>query len=383
MLYPTRRSFEASPNVRNSLKLSETKSSNGNPRRHSSHYASTSALNTLQNQRVAAIIQGTGHSTSSTTFNTNRFTQSNAQNFYASSAPSSSVNLQQKRARPQVPLFHQSTGSIPQSNNFQHAPNTMAGGKSTSRASVVQRLEALADTCQDMNLFDDFAFGDESLTTSFEAAGFSPAVPTMYEDNTMTRSNSNSTNVGTVSPQDLMVRDLTFSAPNSTAFTNLTSPSLYNESPMFDDFDASPLFQNDTADVSGGGDSWFPLFPDAAQETATKAAPVEESLLDQSEEMEVSQQLRKKCRRESSSPKGASASAGVAAARKRTSPLPPIVVEDPSDTVAIKRARNTLAARKSRQKKMERFDELEGEIETLRQEVEYWKNQALQLGAQQ
>ncbi|KFX93014.1 hypothetical protein V490_05038 [Pseudogymnoascus sp. VKM F-3557] len=46
---------------------------------------------------------------------------------------------------------------------------------------------------------------------------------------------------------------------------------------------------------------------------------------------------------------------------------------DPNDIVAMKRARNTLAARKSRQKKLERFDELEAEIAKIAAERDMWK----------
>jgi hypothetical protein len=50
---------------------------------------------------------------------------------------------------------------------------------------------------------------------------------------------------------------------------------------------------------------------------------------------------------------------------KSDKPLSPITVEGLSDTVTVKRARNTLAARKSRQRKMQRFDELEERIAKL------------------
>jgi hypothetical protein len=47
------------------------------------------------------------------------------------------------------------------------------------------------------------------------------------------------------------------------------------------------------------------------------------------------------------------------AARARETPLPPVIVDDPNDTIDKKRARNTLAARNSRNKKTRRFQELE------------------------
>jgi len=69
--------------------------------------------------------------------------------------------------------------------------------------------------------------------------------------------------------------------------------------------------------------------------------------------------------------------------KRRDKPLPPIAV-DPNDKAAMKRARNTLAARDSRQRKFEHVAKLEGlnaELEAknamLEAEVEKWKNIAL------
>ncbi|KAM3527363.1 hypothetical protein MY4038_006346 [Beauveria bassiana] len=70
------------------------------------------------------------------------------------------------------------------------------------------------------------------------------------------------------------------------------------------------------------------------------------------------------------------AAAGVNA-RKLNKPLPPIIVEDPDDFIAMKRARNTLAARKSRERKALRFDELKDTIAKLKAERDRWKNIAL------
>jgi len=161
----------------------------------------------------------------------------------------------------------------------------------------------------------------------------------------------------------------------------LTSPSVYNDSPAYPDgYEVSPMYGGNDLDPAMS-DPWFPLFPDAG---ATANADIEQSPVDQSplepvEELEVSELLRNSQRRRSGTSPGsvkASSTSGVSA-RKRNQPLPPIVVEDPQDTVAIKRARNTLAARKSRQKKMERFDELEGEIEKLTRDRDHWKALAL------
>ncbi|KAH8665925.1 hypothetical protein BGZ60DRAFT_378037 [Tricladium varicosporioides] len=327
----------------------------GQNRRHSAHLASAASL---QNQRVAAIIQSTGHSISTSAL-TNRFTPAQSPHqFYASSAPSSSAALHQQRAtRPPVPLFSQSTGNIPQTPNM---------------------------AMQDMDLFDEFtAFegGASTNNNNFNSAYSSPAVPTIY-DPTMNLSSSSSTNMGTVSPQDLLVRDPFASAPNSTAFTNLTSPSTYNESPEYtDNFDVSPFVGNGH-DLDGqalAGDPWYPLFPQDDQ--TEQPAKVEQSPLLPEEEFEVSEHLRNSTGRRRSgtgtSPSGTHASIAGVNSRKRDKPLPPIIVDDPNDTVAMKRARNTLAARKSRQRKMQKMEELEDQIAKLEAERDHWKNIAL------
>jgi hypothetical protein len=234
---------------------------------------------------------------------------------------------------------------------------------------------------QDMDLFDEFtAFeGGASTQNAFSSAFSSPAV-TPYDINA-NLSSSSSTNMGTVSPQDLLRNDPFGTAPNSTSFTNLTSPSTYNESPEYsDNFDVSPFIGNNgDIDSALAGDPWYPLFPqdDRVEQQA------DHSPLQPEEELEVSESLRSTRRRSgtaSSPPAGSHASVSGVNARKRDKPLPPIIVEDPNDTVAMKRARNTLAARKSRQRKMQRFEELEDEIAKLKAERDHWKNIALRRG---
>jgi len=240
---------------------------------------------------------------------------------------------------------------------------------------------------QDMDLYDEFTPFEGGASThagSFPSAYSSPAVPTIY-DPTTNLSSSTSTNMGTVSPQDLLVRDPFASAPNSTAFTNLTSPSTLNESPEYNDnFDVSPFVGNNAdLDQALAGDPWYPLFP---QEDQNEQPQVDQSPLLPEEELEVSEQLRLSTRRRSgtgtSPPSGTHSSHSGVSSRKRDKPLPPIIVEDPQDTVAMKRARNTLAARKSRQRKMQRFEELEDQIAKLEAERDHWKNIALRRGGQ-
>ncbi|KAJ8069814.1 hypothetical protein OCU04_000229 [Sclerotinia nivalis] len=338
------------PNVHRTPSLSNTPSFTGQNRRHSSNLVSASPL--LQNQRVAAIIQSTGHP--STSAFTNRFNSPAQlvphQHFYAS-APASPATLQQpQRSRPQVPLFSQSTGSISRNSNM---------------------------ALQDMDLFDEFTpfEGGTSTQNSYSSAFSSPAVATMY-DPTNNLSSSSSTNMGFVSPQDLSLRDSFASAPNSAAFTNLTTPSTYNESPAFEQYDDSPFVSHGSLNDNNAvqGDPWFSLFPDVdniEQPNATNSPLAVE------EELEVSDQLNEKKdnrRKSGSATSPMSATSGV---RKPSKALPPIIVDNPNDTVAMKRARNTLAARKSRQRKMQRFEELEDQIAKLTAERDHWKEKAL------
>ncbi|KAK6219294.1 hypothetical protein LQW54_002282 [Pestalotiopsis sp. IQ-011] len=74
-----------------------------------------------------------------------------------------------------------------------------------------------------------------------------------------------------------------------------------------------------------------------------------------------------------------SAPSGVGG-RRRDKLAPPIIVDDPSDTTAMKRARNTLAARKSRERKAQRLDELEQKIAALEAERNHWKEAFLAKG---
>ncbi|TVY42190.1 Cross-pathway control protein [Lachnellula occidentalis] len=354
----------------------------GQNRRHSAHLTPSSSASSLQNQRVAAIINATGHSihTSGLTnrFNQNQSSAQSPHQFYASSAPSSSTALQQQRqTRPPVPLFSQSTGNIPQT------PNMAMQGIFTSPTPPANSNDSRRI---DMDLFDEFtAFegGASSAGTYNNSSAFpSPAVPTMYENN-QNSSSSSSTNMGTVSPQDLLVRDHFASAPNSTSFTNLTSPSTYDDSPEYTgDFDVSPFVHgDDIGNAQFAGDPWYPLFPQDDQ--VSGQTKIEQSPLLPEEELEVAEHLRASGRRRSGtagSPPGSHSSVSGVNSRKRDKPLPPIIVEDPNDTIAMKRARNTLAARKSRQRKMQKMEELEDELEKVRNERDHWKSIALKRG---
>ncbi|OTB03640.1 hypothetical protein M426DRAFT_23579 [Hypoxylon sp. CI-4A] len=323
---------------------------------HSPHVANASASPSLQNQRVAQIIRATGHPTSPSTAFTNRY-NSPGQLYASISAIQSptGVNQQNRSARPPVPLFAQ--GVNQQSSNKMDLQGNLPGSD-TAGFLISHNTDAVN--------FDDLAHFSGGPTTAYS----SPGVPNL--DMNMSSTPSSASNM-TVSPQELWLDPAT-SAPNSTAFTNLTSPSMHDGSPdLFDNFEVSPCVGANDFDTH----EWPSLFPEQA--STTSAAAMEDLSPDlQSEELDLSE-LTSKPRRKSgnSSPGGGhgrhSSVAGVNS-RRRDKPLPPIVVDDPTDPVAMKRARNTLAARKSRERKAVRFDELEAKIDKLTEERDYWKS---------
>lgn len=198
----------------------------------------------------------------------------------------------------------------------------------------------------------------------------------------------------TISPKDVFNPD---SVPPSTSFTNLTTPgSTYLDTPD-DSFETSPLYS-----AADSGKYWPPLFGDdedvTAATTAGSSFAVPSSVAPQMTrttstssgnqivihpggEPVQAQQRKRSSTGASPATFGSTAAAKHSAvagvgARKRDKPLPPILVDE-NDAVALKRAKNTAAARKSRAKKVEEHDKLLGEIADLKAEVEYWKSRAL------
>lgn len=178
-------------------------------------------------------------------------------------------------------------------------------------------------------------------------------------------------NFDTISPQDVF--------PPATPMSSLMSPYLDDDS----SYDVSPLFYPEDVPISGEG-HWPSLFPGDASPLGEPNIDADimgqtsedRSTLDSSVSPSASPAVRSIGANVNTATarKGSVTGAGV---RKRATPLPPIVVEDPSDHVAIKRARNTLAARKSREKKVKRMEEMEEQIEELKAQVEHWKRLCL------
>jgi len=284
--------------------------------------------------------------------------QANRQSF--SAHQEIDLNHTSRSTRPPVPLFHSnSTGNLGHQEQYQHQVTdsisfTMGGGEINV---------AYNGTFGDLSAAGDAELFDYTGGYDFELMG-----PT----DSFTAVNGVAANPGTISPKDL----LNDSVPPSTAFTNLTTPgSTVLDTP--DDYQTSPLF----ADNMNAESNWFPLFPEENND-----APVA-SMMERSPSNPVivhpggESNHRKRPSTVASPPTPFSPIvkhsqvAGVGA-RKRDKPLPPIVVDE-NDAVALKRARNTAAARKSRAKKVQERDELESTIADLQAQVEHWKHRAL------
>ncbi|KAI9790289.1 MAG: hypothetical protein M1816_005314 [Peltula sp. TS41687] len=328
--------------------------------------------------RVTGIVRGSpSSSTSSPSISLNRFSPSLAQqrrDFYASSAPTSSSVLrkqqrqpqqqpQQTTTRPPVPLFSSnSTGNV----HLQQQKDQLLRIMASTEMSP-EELDALFEL-PTSELGDHLSSDTPLLDSNLPSPQFTPVNEAEVRFPMKPPK--------TVSPKDLVIRDFEASAPPSAAFTNLTSPSNFGSPEFCESFQTSPVFNNLDGDLPQ--EPWFPLFPGANSEVEeSPLIPTEDSFDSLGQGSRPSSLVALE-----SSPTGRSApvkhsSISGVSARKRDRPLPPIQVEDPTDTVAMKRARNTLAARKSRQKKVEKFEELEKTIEDLRGEVLHWKNIAL------
>lgn len=244
------------------------------------------------------------------------------------------------------------------------------GDLSSSSASLTSSSEinvAYDGTFADLGSADGTMFDDNFDFTQFDAAGGFTAI------------NDGGVASGvTVSPSDVFNTD---SVPPSTSFTNLTTPgSTFLETPD-EDYQTSPLF-SDTLDARDNDKQWFTLFP----EEPASAAPMMARTTSSSSATQIMVHPGGEAQRKRSSTTASpmpfspavkhSSVAGVNPTRKRDKPLPPIMVDE-NDSVALKRARNTAAARKSRAKKVEEREILEAEIADLKAQVEHWKSMAL------
>lgn len=339
-----------------------------------------SSASPIQNPRVSGLSQDTGSIASSTSQQSNPTGQ---QHFYASSAPSSSIALLQQQPRPPVPLFTcNSTGNLQGQRTTNMSQSPYPEGRWSRNHPHPSRL-----TTHPADILFEFADFQASPDESPDVSFYSSADFDLHQLQTfdsISHPAPASDSVQTISPKDIMVDSL--SAPPSTTYTNLTTPgtSYLDDSPgyMATSTDTSPLFASDN--LGPDADYWPPLFnDDSNQHVADDAA--HDGVTESPSNVHVAPMMS----RHDSSPGQSSSrsshqgrhsfTSGVNP-RRRDKPLPVITVDDPHDTVAVKRARNTMAARKSRQKRVERNDELVTQVAELEKKVDYWKQIALSRG---
>lgn len=285
-----------------------------------------------------------------------------------------------------MPLFHSnSTGSFngyPNIQQYQHVTDQHAltmGGGGTSRSPLSTSTSSLTSS-SGINVAYDGTFAD--LGASADGGMFDVNDDfdfSQFADPGFTAINDGGVAGGvTVSPRDVFNTD---SVPPSTSFTNLTTPgSTFLETPD-EDYQTSPLF-NDNLDAHDTDKQWFTLFPEEPAPAApgmvrtTSSSSAAQIMVHPGGEANWKRSSTHASPMPFSPAVRHSSVAGVNPTRKRDKPLPPIMVDE-NDTVALKRARNTAAARKSRAKKVEERETLEAEIADLKAQVEHWKSLAL------
>jgi Basic region leucine zipper len=346
--------------------------------------------------------QSAGHPSTSYINRSNSNPPAQKPHLFASDAASSTTLHQHQRTRPPVPPFHShSTGTLHSqiNNNHNNNHNSQHRIHSTSR-STPQGEYHLSDSATrpslneyslDMNLFDEI-----TLPTQGDMLDSSS---TMYSDSSLdfvsswTAINGSGTaqttsNTGTVSPKDIMNDSIAISAPSSTAFPNLSTPgSGYLESPYLGNssLDTSPMNADGALDADLDFSGYTSLFPDANDQFNKANVHANTSFTSVSSAYNgTSPMVRQKSSpgRPSSSTHGRqhSVTSGVRPS-KQNKPLPDIVLDPNRDTKEdLKRKKNTAAARKSRQRKLESAEALQTENERLNEEISRLKQIVYSLG---
>ena len=334
----------------------------------------------FQNPHIRYSLQGPS---SGESFMSPRSNLNGSHNFYASSAPSSTpalLNQSPSQNRPPVPLFT--------SNSTEHMRSRSSNNSAMEGISALQTFGPTSDNltyCHiDMAVGNyDFSLNESPVDTFLDYSvfdgkeGFDFEISRFQSMNGPTSAQTSITPL-TVSPQDVLLD--TMSAPPSSLITNLSTPGTYSAHSPFtlNSADPSPLFEQEhLGEESNAWSSLFAVEGDVNNGGTLPHDSVEYETVDVAAPPPMSRNQSSPSQSSRGSLQGRHSSVSGVNARKRNNPLPPITVDDPSDSVAVKRARNTAAARKSRAKKMEKFDEMAETIERLTAERDHWKKVAL------
>ncbi|GAB7350896.1 hypothetical protein MBLNU459_g1411t1 [Dothideomycetes sp. NU459] len=205
--------------------------------------------------------------------------------------------------------------------------------------------------------------------------GFDDPIMFGAEASNFTSVNSSTSSSVTVSPRDLLLQSME-SAPSST-----TMPALTPESAMFETPNTlmleTPGTSSEFGDTMSFDDAahWPSLFPESAPEMKRNDSSSSLIVVHAGGERKLSSAA-------DASPITANIRPStVAGVRKKQKPLGPIVA-DPEDPVGLKRARNTAAARKSREKKLQQMDTLQALVDDLQAQLKQRDATIAQLNAQ-
>ena len=277
--------------------------------------------------------------------------------------------------RPPVPLFsNKSTEGM--SRRTSHAEGSFGPELSLRLSNMLTSTPTGMPEAQPFADFLDFSGDEEPESTQsfFPAVNYAPPSMEPFEQTTSALFDENVSPC--VSLQDVQLN----SEPVSTSFTNLTTPgSDPIDSPYTYSTDTSPNF---AVENHFNVEDWPSLFPgDNTSNDKLIAHSIEQTMQD----IQVAPQMSRntsspgKSSSRSSNQGRHSLTSGVSS-RRRDKPLPAITIDDPSDHVKVKRARNTMAARKSREKRVQRHEQLETQVAELQRQVDYWKDIATDLG---
>lgn len=406
------------------------------------HRQLSSSVAPIQNQGVSGIIYGTGSRSSSQSIQQHYIHSPTEQQqpIYANSAPSSTTVLHQQspRSRPLVPLFaHNRT-----SNHSQQNPSMMAHSPHAEGTLFFEEAafgpESTLTTSPSEPASHAMIGYDGYLTPApiapldgYSYFGRPNSFPPINHPASVGTSNPD-----TVSPQEIML-----SAPPSGALSNFNTPAtsvLESPYPTYNSTDTSPFLRDESfGDGSFGeeSNSWapmnfFPTLPGATgdapssdynvpeqtthmtppmsrnasieytDDTATydntrgpqtshvthpmsrntSSSHIATPLSRKASSPSQGQASRQSSRQSSQQGPRRSSTSGVTKPRRRAEKLPPIAIGNPRDETEVRRARNTMAARKSREKRLENVISLETENAELKERVEHYRDIALNLG---
>ena len=232
--------------------------------------------------------------------------------------------------------------------------------------------------CPDLTHDSDMSFGDEQPVLGEVAVGGNVSgfdFDLDLQANNISGMTQDTPGSQTISPQDLLLNEDLF--PGSTPSSYLQTPRTDFDSP--DTFIPASPFMDSKGEFPSGNEPVANHFHSFEQlETALHADTLLSSQAPRSSDTKGAVSINPTAvpmSRAGSSTSKRPSMTGARINKRGRGPLPEIEV-DQHDVVAMKRSRNTMAARKSRAKRQAHVEALEDENERLMRELEFWKGAA-------